>query len=300
MSQAEIGTRNQGNQADYMLGTDEGWDAFGVVRWHGIEELSQPYRYEITLQRQASSGAVDLDKLIDASATFAIASQGKWRLVHGILAEAEELERTSQLIFYQVLLVPPFWRARHRRRCRNFLGHSLVDIVSAVLENRSPVHPKGMGGLTRFSSGQAPDLHPSFSSFSPPTASYRWDVKNTKRIGDGTARPYVVQYNESDFDFVSRLLEDEGLTYYFEHAQDQVVLAITDLPGVSPMYDEDTTFTHAPPEHEREQPGSRRSSARSATLAGSAPARSWSATGTTTAAPPRSKPRTRTPQSIRI
>jgi hypothetical protein len=47
-----IGARNQGNQADYLLGTTEGWDVFGVVRWHGIEELSQPYRYDITLQRR--------------------------------------------------------------------------------------------------------------------------------------------------------------------------------------------------------------------------------------------------------
>ena len=235
--------RNQGNQADYLLGTAEGWNAFGVVRWHGIEELGQPYRYEITLQRQVSNGAADLDKLLDAPATFAIASLSKWRLVHGILAEAEEIDRTTQLILYRVLLTPPFWRARYRRRCRNFLDKSLMDIISAVLENRSPAHPEGMGGLTRFSSGQAPDLHPTFTSFSPPTASYRWDVKDTKRIEDRTVRPYVVQYNESDFDFVARLLEDEGLTYYFEHAQDQVVLAITDMPGVSPMFDDDTTFT---------------------------------------------------------
>jgi len=58
--------RNQGNKADYMLGTSEGWDAFGVVRWHGIEEISQPYRYEITLQRAMSNGAVNLDTLLDA------------------------------------------------------------------------------------------------------------------------------------------------------------------------------------------------------------------------------------------
>jgi type VI secretion system secreted protein VgrG len=236
-------TRSQGNQADYLLGTTEGWNAFGVVRWHGIEELSQPYRYEITLQRQVSTGAADLDSLIDSAATFAVASQSTWRLVHGILAEAEEIDRTTQLILYRVLLVPPFWRARYRRRCRNFHKKSLKDLVSSVLENKSPAHPQGMGGLTRFSVGEAPAQNPSFSSFSPPTGTYRWDVKDTSRIEDRMVRPYVVQYNETDFDFVARLLEDEGLTYYFEHAQDQVVLAITDMPGVSPMFDNDATFT---------------------------------------------------------
>jgi len=42
---------------------------------------------------------------------------------------------------------------------------------------------------------------------------------------------------------VALLLEDEGLSYYFEHAQGEVVLAITDMPGVSPLFDEDTMFT---------------------------------------------------------
>lgn len=242
MVQEKISARNQGNRADYMLGTPEGWQAFRVVRWHGVEEISQPYRFEITLLRQVSDGPVDLDKLLDTGATFRIASHEKWRTIHGILAEAEELDRTAEIILYRVLLVPHFWRARYRRRCRNFLKQSLFDIVSAVLENRSPEHPSGMGGLSRFSSAQAPDVHPSFSSFEPSRASYRWDLKEESRVKDKGVYPYVVQYNESDFDFVSRLLEHEGLSYTFEHGRDEVVFAITDRPGVSPMFDEDTTY----------------------------------------------------------
>ena len=57
MSGAQTGSTNRGNQADYVLGTAEGWDAFGVVRWHGVEEISHPFRYDITLQRAAASGA---------------------------------------------------------------------------------------------------------------------------------------------------------------------------------------------------------------------------------------------------
>lgn len=242
MSQDQQGARNQGNQADYLLGTAEGWHAFQVVRWHGVEELSQPFRFDITLMRQATDGPVDLDRLLDVGATFRIASQNRWRTVHGILAEAEEIDRTDQLLLYRVLLVPHFWRARYRRRCRNFLKKSLFEIVSSVLENRSPEHPRGLGGLSRFSAAQGPDLHPSFDSFTPVSAAYRWDLKDEERVKDRTRHPYVVQYNESDFDFVARLLEAEGLTYYFEHGRDQEVFAITDKPGVSPMFDEDTIF----------------------------------------------------------
>lgn len=231
-----------GNEDGYVLGTAEGWDAFTVVRWHGVEEISQPYRYEITLERANTTGPVDLDKLIDAAATFCIEHGGQWRSVHGILAEAEELDRTTGVILYRVLLVPHLWRARWRRRCRNFVGQTLFRIVSAVLENRSPSHPNGVGGLTLFSAAQAPDPHPSFSSFSPPTAAYRWDIKDRGRIDDRTAYPYVAQYNESDFDFVSRLLEAEGLSYYFEHGRSEAVFAITDKAGVSPMFEQSKTY----------------------------------------------------------
>ena len=61
----------------------------------------------------------------------------------------------------------------------SFLKKSFVDIVSAVFENRSPAHPEGKGGLTRFRSSSAPDVTPSFASFTPPMASYRWDVEDT-------------------------------------------------------------------------------------------------------------------------
>ena len=242
MTQGQPGIRNRGNQPDYILGTPEGWDAFGVVRWHGIEEISQPYRYDITLMRSATDGPIDLDKLLDAGATFRIASQRRWRTLHGVLAEAEEIDRTGQILLYRVLLVPHFWRARYRRRCRNFVNRTLREIVSAVLENRSPAHPEGKGGLVLFTSAQAPDLHPDFTTFKPPTGSYRWDLKEPARVDDRTRRPYVAQYNESDFDFVTRLLEDEGLSYDFEQGRDEACFAITDKPGVSPMFDEDTTF----------------------------------------------------------
>jgi type VI secretion system secreted protein VgrG len=243
MSANEQGVRSQGNQADYVLGTSEGWGAFQVVRWHGIEELSQPFRFDITLMRQADSGPADLDRLLDAGATFRVASQSRWRTIHGVLAEAEEIDRTGQLFLYRVLLVPHFWRARYRRHCRNFVGKTLREIVSAVLENRSPARPEGAGGLVKFSSAQGPDLHPDFTTFSEPKASYRWDVAEASRIDDANARPYVTQYNESDFDFVARLLEDEGLTYLFEHGRDEVTLAITDAPGHAPMFDSEEKLT---------------------------------------------------------
>src|SRR2546423_1291579 len=132
MAQVGVGVQNRGSTADYVLGTAEGWDAFQVVRWHGIEAISQPFQIDITLMRTAAQGPVDLDALLDADPTFRISSQSRWRPIHGILAEAEEIDRTAQIILYRALLVPHFYRARYRRRCRNFHKKSLLDIITAV------------------------------------------------------------------------------------------------------------------------------------------------------------------------
>jgi type VI secretion system secreted protein VgrG len=235
---------DRGNQADYVLGTAEGWDAFSVVRWHAIEEISAPYRYEITVTRDVTRGAVDLDALLDTGASFRISSRHRWRVVHGVLAEAEEIDRTANIILYRFLLVPSVWRARFRRRCRTFVGRTLKEIVSFVLENRLPTGAPGIYGIAALDHAPvAPDTTPSFASFKPPTSVYRWNVLNEQRITDATVYPFVVHYNESDFAFVSRLLEHEGLSYYFEQEASGEVMTITDAPGQEPLFATDETFT---------------------------------------------------------
>jgi type VI secretion system secreted protein VgrG len=244
MTTASAQFQNRGNQADYALGTTEDWGAFDVVRWHAVEEVSHPFAVDITLQRDAASGPVDLDLLLDSGASFRIASQGRWRVMHGILAEAEEIDRTAAILLYRVLLVPHVWRARYRTRCRNFVDRSVKEILTTVLENRSPAHPKGNLGLAELSGKPTPPaVSPSFKDFVEPRGLYRWAVGDETRITDATISPYVVQYNESDFDFLSRLLEQEGLSYYFEHTDDAAVLTITDAPGQRPLFATDETFT---------------------------------------------------------
>lgn len=233
----------RGNSPDYILGTPAGWDAFNVVRWHAIEEISQPFQYDITLMRAATAAEVDLDALLDAPATFRIATRGIWRPIHGIIAEIEEIDRTSSIFLYRVLLVPHFWRARYRTRCRNFVGQFLMDIVTTVLLNRSPAHPDNVGGLLPATHPiSSPSSVPGFDSFKAPRGLYNWKVADPSRLSDPTVSPYIVQYNETDFDFFSRLLEAEGLSYYFENSEDDGILTITDLPGNNPLFQLDRSY----------------------------------------------------------
>lgn len=237
--------QGRGNQPDYTLGTILGWDAFEVVRWHGVEELSRPYEYDITLRRSAQRGAVDLDQLVDTGATFRIASESRWRAVHGVVAEAEELDRTREQIYYRVLLVPPVWRMRHRRGCRTFVERTLKEIVSCVLENRPYPGGEPAAGLLPMSGHdiEPPDAHPSWDDVMEPHGRYVWRVGEDRRITHEALHAFVAQYNESDLDFVARLLEHEGITYWFEHAKDSVVMVLTDAPGQDPLHETDRSVT---------------------------------------------------------
>jgi type VI secretion system secreted protein VgrG len=85
------------SRPDFMLGTRDGWDAFQVVRWHGVEQLSKPFRFEVTVVRDAAKGPADLDALVDTSATLRIRCDGGRRLVHGVIESIQEVERTRLL-----------------------------------------------------------------------------------------------------------------------------------------------------------------------------------------------------------
>ncbi|MBW2525167.1 MAG: type VI secretion system tip protein VgrG [Deltaproteobacteria bacterium] len=229
---------NRGSEADYVLGTSLGWSVFDVVRWHGVERLSSPFEYDVVLAQPATTGPVEIRDLVDKGATFRVATAGRWRTIHGIIGEAELIECTPTLLLYRVVLVPHLCRAHHRRRCRTFVDESLREIVATVLENRVPAHPAGLRGLPRLSHAPvAPMVTPSFTSFEEPTGRYRWALVDEKRVDE--PRRMVVQYNETDFDFVSRLLEDEGLTYFFEHTERECVLTLTDRPGHAPLFERD-------------------------------------------------------------
>ncbi|NUQ73342.1 MAG: type VI secretion system tip protein VgrG [Polyangiaceae bacterium] len=242
---------HRGNKADFVLGTSlYGWRGFEVVRFHAVEELSRPFQFDILLRRRANEGPADLDGLIGtgpafgSDATFRIATERRWRSVHGILSEAEEVDRTESLFYYRVLLVPHIMRAMHRRRCRTFVNKTLKEILTFALENRSQKEAAGISGLVP-SAGppSAPEAMPSFNAFQPPRGEYIFRVADDTRLNDPALYRFVAQYNEPDFHFIARLLEREGLSYYFEHTRDAAVMVITDKPGQSPLFAEDETLT---------------------------------------------------------
>lgn len=201
------------------------WNTLRVVRFHGKEAISAPFAYEIVLLD--ISGSAQVVELIGKRATLRIAtlSLPVFKTIHGIIHEAEELHVVTEGRLLRVQLVPPWARAKHRQHCRVFLEKTLRQIVETVLE---------FDKLLQKDSGQesSPDL--GGIDYRPALESFTWRIVDSSRLDDARVHPYVVQYNESDFDFVSRLLEAEGISYHFEHGAESILLVLTDSDSGRP------------------------------------------------------------------
>ncbi len=125
-------------------------------------------------------------------------ADGQKRFFHGIVARFQQGGRDARICHYTVTLRPWTWLLSRRINCRIFQDKTVPEIVSKVFEDAG------------------------FNDF------------EKKLQGSFPPRTFCVQYRESDFDFVSRLLEEEGIFFYFRHEEQRHVLVLTnhmaDLP----------------------------------------------------------------------
>ncbi|MBY5927599.1 type VI secretion system tip protein VgrG [Halomonas sp. DP8Y7-3] len=148
----------------------------------GEEMLSRPYRYRLDVIAQR--GDIELKSLIAQPATLEIRqADGSYRQLSGLVESAALLGEDGGVFYYQLELVPWLAMLSLGRDSRIFQDKTVVEIIEAVFDG----HDVAKGG-------------------------YRFDLRR-----DYPARSYCVQYRESDYHFVNRLMEQEGLFYYFEH-----------------------------------------------------------------------------------
>ena len=116
---------------------------------------------------------------------------GPVRYFHGLLFEATYVESVTAGFRYQLTLRPWLYILSRNLDYTIYQDKSSVDIVKAMFEVRG-----------------------------------RSDVDYSKLSGSTKARPYCVQYRESDFQFFSRLMEEEGIYYFFKHSADKHELVL--------------------------------------------------------------------------
>ncbi|HEY4031380.1 MAG TPA: type VI secretion system tip protein TssI/VgrG [Caulobacteraceae bacterium] len=161
-----------------------------------VERLSDPFTIEIDV---TSTKAIDFMPLLGLGVGLQMTSSMQMidRTFHGVLYEVEALGRAREFYSYRLTLRP--WL-------------SLLD----------------MGGNLRiFSKQSAQEIIKSI--FDSAGFSTAYDIEATTAGKD--VREYCVQFKESDFDFVSRLMEEEGIYYYFAHAKNKHTMVLCDAPS---------------------------------------------------------------------
>jgi Rhs element Vgr protein len=177
--------------------TSLGDDVFTLAKVSGVERLSNLFEFEITLL--SANHDVVFDEMVGLNVSIAMTLPGgTTRLINGFVNNftsswEESGEGDSDYHSqYKATLVPELWLLTRSRNSRIFQEMSTPEIVEQVLSESQLVN-------FRF------ELRPSSS--------------DSEAKYDYPTHGYCVQYGEIDFDFISRLLEQEGIYYYFEHTE---------------------------------------------------------------------------------
>jgi type VI secretion system secreted protein VgrG len=181
-----------------------------VERLSVREGLSQ--LFDVRLEISHPDQELDLAALLDTTCEVALEDQvsGDVLRFHGVIEEASALEPARLERRHELRLRPRLAALGQRVRSRLFQEKSAVDVVKEVLSG---------------------------AGLSDEKVSFRLDRAYPRR-------ELCVQYRESELDFVLRLLEDEGIFFWFEQGEGGHVLALGDAPGVHQAIAGERALTH--------------------------------------------------------
>jgi type VI secretion system secreted protein VgrG len=186
-------------------------DTLRVARFEGEEEISRLFRFDITVLCETRE--LDFREVVGRRAELVMCLGTMPRRVHGIVESFRQEDEGKALTAYRTVLVPEVQRLVHRRDSRVFQGLSVPEIVEKVL-SAAGIQESGF----RFA------------------LSRRY-----------AKREYCVQYRESDWAFLSRLLEGEGIHTFFEHHDDGALLVIADASSAHEAIAGDSAVVFRPP-----------------------------------------------------
>ncbi len=169
----------------------------------GLEALSRPFTFQLELLSQQES--IDFTTVLGKKAviTLATAKPDNPRYFHGYVSRFAQSGFDPTFYHYHMEIVPWLWFLTRQSDCRIFQGQSVPEIVSVIFDQQK-------------------------------NTSHKADYKMNVNAADYDELEYCVQYRETSFNFISRLLEHEGLFYYFEHTKDSHTLVVSDSSSSLP------------------------------------------------------------------
>ena len=172
--------------------TPLGEDALLLSQVRGQEQISSLFNFELS----AVSYYRDIDPrdILGQNVSFRIDRNDKEsRYFNGFVNQVSNTGRNEKFLSYRINVVPWLWFLTQSSDCKIFQNKSVPEIIECVFA--------GFGYVD-------------------------FDLTGLKR--DYAKREYCVQYRETHFQFVSRLMEEEGMFYFFRHGNGRHVLTIAD------------------------------------------------------------------------
>ncbi|MGH8502229.1 MAG: type VI secretion system Vgr family protein [Gammaproteobacteria bacterium] len=180
-------------QADRTLSitTPLGDDVLLLRTMTATEQLGRPFEFELDLL--SGDEQIKFEDLLGQTMTVQLSLvEGEARYFNGYVSNFSQIGRVGDYARYQATLKPWLWFLTRTADCRIFQEKTVPDIIKEIFREH---------GFSDFDELLNADYRP-------------WD--------------YCVQYRETDFNFVSRLMEQEGIYYFFKHADGKHTLVLCD------------------------------------------------------------------------
>ena len=161
----------------------------------GTEEMSRLFRFDLDLL--SPEDTIDPKQIVGKQVSFRInRADGSPRWFSGWVSRLTWIGRDERLTRWRAEVVPSLWFLTRTSDCKAWAEKKKIpEIIEEVLGDHSRV------------------------------------TFEKSLQGSYTAWEYCVQYRETDFNFVSRLLEQEGIAYHFTHAQGKLTVVLADSPS---------------------------------------------------------------------
>ncbi|MCY2962998.1 MAG: type VI secretion system tip protein VgrG, partial [Planctomycetota bacterium] len=174
------------------VSTALGDDVLLLRSFHGREALSELFEYHLDLL--SADAGIDPTQIVGTPVAIRVSSsEGPTRYLNGFVSQFGYAGQNDEGVSYTATVVPWLWFLTQTSDCRIFQNLSCRQIIEKIFTDL---------GFTDFDLSQL-------------TANYQ-------------PREYCVQYRETDFAFVTRLMEEEGIFYFFRHTANKHMLVLAD------------------------------------------------------------------------
>jgi type VI secretion system secreted protein VgrG len=176
------------------IDTPLGEDAVLLRSFQGQEAISKLFTFDLDLVSEDPS--IKYASIVGQAVTVCLTlADGSPRYWNGYVSRFVQAGRDSNFAIYQATIVPWLWFLDQTTDCRIFQTKTAPDIIKQIFQE------------------------------------YGYHDFALRLYGDFVKRDYCVQYRESDFNFVSRLMEEEGIFYFFEHEKSKHTLILGNDPA---------------------------------------------------------------------